>query len=93
MGVELVLMSIIIIVVNGIHAIYSYLSNKRAISIIKDHIAESQKNYNTLHKKIEHDNNNVKQVYKALLDFQEEIDDKLKQINQTIDELKKCKQK
>lgn len=93
MGIELILMSIIIIIVNGIHAIYSYLSNKRAISIIKDHIADSQKNYNTLYKKIEHDNNNVKQVYKALLDFQEEIDDKLKEMKQTINELEKCKQK
>lgn len=49
MGVELVLMSIIIIIVNGIHAIYSYLSNKKAIKIIEEiqekinkHIEESK---------------------------------------------------
>lgn len=89
MGVNYIIIQALASIAIGVIGVYLYLSVKKVIS------------------KIDHDNSNLKFLGNNINMFHKETDDKLntiieiqaliqeqlKQTNQTIDELKKCKQK
>ena len=89
MGVNYIIIQALASIAIGVIGVYLYLSVKKVIS------------------KIDHDNGNLKFLGNNIYKFHTETDDKLnkiietqalvqeqlKQINQTIDEFKKCKQK